>query len=162
MRTESLGPIELAKYPVWEYINPDDTLVRPVVDLPVISLRGRIVGTKLKLSNGMEVWAILSNVHLRNIRKHEQFLAVWIIKDGQWCELARYHDVDRNKRSPDRLAHFLGVQIEDVFPLSYDISTVAIGLPEVVHGIINVEPKEKLTREQLVRLTFEPDDDATI
>jgi len=156
-RTEELDPADLAEHPVWEYVSPDDTIVRPVLDIPVESLRSRIVGTRLRLANGQDIWAILSNVHLRSLRKNEHFLAVWVEREGQWCELARYHDADHNRRGPERLADFLGLTVAEVFPLTYDISAVACGLREAVRGVIAAEPKERLTEDELIALALESD-----
>jgi hypothetical protein len=155
-RTDDLTEAELAEFPVWEYLNYEDTQVTPVCDLPVNSFNKRIVGTKLRLHNGTEVWGVLSNVHLRNAKQHEHFLCVWVEKEGKWSDLARYHDVDREERSPERLAAFLGLSVDEVFPITYDISAVASGLPDSVRGVISAEPKERLNRDQLINLALEP------
>jgi hypothetical protein len=46
------------------------------------------------------------------------------------------------------LAGFLGLHVEEVFPIRYDISGVAVGLDEVVRGEIPAEPAERLTGEE--------------
>jgi hypothetical protein len=154
---EQLCGADLEQYPVWEYHNPDDVFLRPVLKWPVDSLRGRIVGTKLRLCNGSEVWGILTNIFLQDVRKTEHFLSIWVERGGKWCGLARYHDVDRERRGPASLAAFLELSLDQVFPISYDISTVANGLPETVHGMILTAPRARLNRTQLIELALEDD-----
>jgi hypothetical protein len=74
---------------------------------------------------------------------------------GEWFELARYFDSDYARRSPDRLAAFLGLRVTEVFPIAYDISNVARGDPAVVKGVIQAEPEERLSPEELVQLALE-------
>jgi hypothetical protein len=154
-QTEDLEPADFAAHPVWEYVDPDDTLVRPVEALPVDSLDGRIVGTQLTLHNGSAVWGVLACMNLRSMRSNEHFIALWVERRGRWFDLARYHDVDWERRSPAKLAEFLGLPLDEVFPISYDISAVARGLPETVRGQIRAEPRERLTQDELIELALE-------
>ncbi len=141
--------------PVWEYVDPESNLVRPVTQLPVSSLNGRLVGTRVRLRNGREKWAVLCNVRLNSRRATEQFLAIKIEHRGRWFELARYFDSDYVRRSPDRLAAFLGLAVAEVFPIAYDISSVATGDPSVIRGVIPAEPEERLSLEELVQLALD-------
>lgn len=148
----------LQDYPVWEYVNDDavapDTAVRPVRQLPVDDLDGRLVGTKVVFKNGSEHWAILDNISLDNARSTKHFLGVYIEKDGAWFALARYHDVDFESRSPSQLAKFIGLPVSDVFPIKYDISAVAIGDPAILRGTVSEEPEERLTQRQIIDLAL--------
>jgi len=155
--TDNLQVSDLLASRIWEYVNPDETVISPVQELPVDSLAGRIVGTKVRLGNGEEKWGVLVNVSLSSPRKTKQFLAIWVEKDGKWFELARYFDVDYQRRGPDQLASFLGLPAEAVFPIVYDISDVAIGHPHVVRGTILREPEERLSEEELIELTLDSD-----
>jgi hypothetical protein len=146
---------DIRAYPVWEYLDPQANLVRPVIDLPVSSLNGRLVGTRVRLQNGAEKWALLCNVALNSRRATTQFCTVKIEHRGEWFELARYFDSDYARRSPDRLAAFLGLRVTEVFPIAYDISNVARGDPAVVKGVIQAEPEERLSPEELVQLALE-------
>jgi len=157
--TDKLTVNDLRGVPVWEYVNDEsvapDTAVRPVRELPVEDLTGRLVGTRVVFSNGSQYWAILNNVSLKSMRSTKHFLGVWIEKDGRWFELARYHDADFERRSPAELARFIGLPVSDVFPIKYDITDVAIGDPAVLKGTVEAEPEERLTRDQIIDLALE-------
>jgi hypothetical protein len=68
--------------------------------------------------------------------------------------LARYFDVDYERRGPQQLADFLGLEICEVFPISYDISFVAIGENAVLKGSIPAEPEVKLSKSEIIRLSI--------
>ncbi|MGH8121558.1 MAG: hypothetical protein ACREPT_02170, partial [Rudaea sp.] len=82
------------------------------------------------------------------------FLSLSILKNEQWFMLARYHDVAAEKRSPELLAEFLGLYIDDVFPIHYDISKFATGQRWSLSGLIQKEPTERLSPSQLVALSI--------
>jgi len=99
---------------------------------------------------------MLANVSLNNVRSTEQFLFVSVLRDdGSVFHLARYHDIDRESSGPSALADFLGLDVDQVFPISYDISEVAVGLPEVVRGEVPAEPREQLNDDERRKLMFE-------
>jgi len=155
---EKLTREDVQKHPVWEFIADEahapDSTVRPVDELPVDDLSGKLVGTTIKLQNGSKHWAILGNISLRNPRATKHFLTVSIEKDGRWFELARYHDADFEKRSPAQLANFLALPITEVFPMEYDLSKVVEGKHSVVKGSIPETPDERLTEDQLIELAL--------
>jgi hypothetical protein len=68
--------------------------------------------------------------------------------------MARYHDIESDKRGPSVLASLLGMSVDDVFPISYDISELCIGNPAVLVGTIYKEPHEKLTEAELRQLAL--------
>ena len=152
---ESLTPADLLKYRVWEFASsdePDETYVAPLDQIPVTSLENRIVGLEVQLAAGGREWALLGNVDLRDAHRTRHFLTVSLFARDEWFHLARYHDVDREERSPARLAEALGLPIYEVFPIRYDIGAWATGAPEVVFGSIEVEPLDRLSRTELIKL----------
>ena len=80
MHVEDLTPADLADHPVWEYLGDGETLVRPVLDLPVASLQNRVVGTTLWLANRTPIIATLSNISLTDFRCNMHFLTVSVEK----------------------------------------------------------------------------------
>jgi hypothetical protein len=68
--------------------------------------------------------------------------------------MARYHDFDCDQRGPAALANFLGLKIEQVFPILYDVSDCCLGDPSVISGGIPKEPKKKLSRAELMALAM--------
>jgi hypothetical protein len=161
MPVDELTVADLERHPVWEYdvaneANHDETWVKPVDSLPLTDLSNRIVGTKAVLACKVPIPCILGNISLNDSRRTEQFLTVTILgDDNDAFDLARYHDADYNRNGPSGLARFLKRTVEDVFPILYDISSVASGAPNVVKGMIPLAPVEKLTQKELIRLAIE-------
>jgi hypothetical protein len=67
---ESLTVADLRAHPMREYLNDDEigeTMTRPVEKLPVETLDNRLVGTQVRLANGLDVWELsqisTSNIH---------------------------------------------------------------------------------------------------
>jgi hypothetical protein len=65
---------------------------------------------------------------------------------GKWVHLARYHDFDYTTRGPDALSLSLGLGVDEVFPIFYDIRAYAGGNPLALTGRFLKEPREKLSR----------------
>ena len=153
---EDVTVADLEAHPVWEFVMQEDrvpdTAVRPVTRIPVKGLSCRLVGTRIRLHNGTVRWALLGNISLRNPRATLHFLCVTVEENGQWFDLAPYHDTDFERRGPSALAAFLHLTTQEVFPIEYDISAVARGLPSVVRGSIPETVAERLTRDELLEL----------
>jgi len=152
---DSLVAADLQAHPVWQYTNregADETFVRPVARVPVGNLNGRVVGTQVLLAGGQRVWALIGNVDPVNSRMTEHFLTLSIERDARWFTLARYHDLDRTENGPHALARFLGLSIEEVFPISYDIRQYVNGEAAALSGYIHEEPRERLSRTEIIRM----------
>lgn len=142
-------------FPVWEFTNEDqvsETMLRPVEELPVSSLSGRLIGTFVRLANGNRVPAILANVVLDNPRYNEQIITLSVFSDTGLFELARYFDPWYSRDSPSALAKFLGLDVLEIFPIDYDISAFCIGDPASVKGSFLLEPRERLTSAEVFSL----------
>lgn len=152
---ESLRISDLEAHPVWQYTNSDEageTAVRPIKRIPVTSLTGKIVGTQVRLANGNLVWGLIGNVDAGNPRLTEHFLTLSIERNGKWFTLSRYHDFDYVDYGPEVLARFLELDIDNIFPITYDITHYAKGNAAALEGEILKEPKEKLTRSQIIAM----------
>ena len=57
-------------------------------------------------------------------------------RHGKWFHLARYHDMDHSQNGPDSLAAFPGLEVDEVFPIAYDITAFCIGHPAALKGLI--------------------------
>jgi hypothetical protein len=66
--------------------------------------------------------------------------------------MARYHDYDSRQRGPAALARFLGLRVNAVFPITYDIRKFSRGNDAALAGTIQKEPVERLTRAQVIGL----------
>jgi hypothetical protein len=152
---EALRITDLRKFAVWEFVNderPNRILVRPVKRTSVSHLRGRVIGTQVRLANGMSIWALLGNVDARNATLNQHLLTISVLCNNHWFTMARYHDIDRERRGAAEIAKFLGLAIDQVFPITYDLRTICKGLSSALVGKIDKEPTEKLTRAQIIAL----------
>jgi hypothetical protein len=151
-KVEEVTIADFAKYPVWEYVGCEP-IVAPVLELPVDSLQNRVVGAMVQLANGNKVWASLSNISLKEPRLTKQFLTISIEKEGVWFHLSRYFDVDYHRRGPKQLAEFLGLPLNSVFPIEYDLSNIVFADISLIKGSILLEPDEKLSEDEIIELS---------
>lgn len=107
---------------MWEFADdmeaelPDETSMRPVAELPVDSLSGRLASTHLTLANDHRLLALLGNLDLANPVSTEHFLTITVFSPSEErFDLARYHDVDYERHGPAALAAFLRLPLEAVF-----------------------------------------------
>lgn len=153
----SLCVADLKSHPVWRFTDAevddaDETYVEPVTRMPTSDLDGKLVGTRVELANGMLVWALLGNVDARDAYSTEHFLSISVFDNDRWFVLARYHDSDYRRNGPDALARLLGLAVDDVFPISYDIRAYAKGEAAALMGTIRKKPRERLSKAKLMKL----------
>jgi hypothetical protein len=152
---ESLAVADLVANPVWQYTNRDgagETFVRAVKKIPVKNLTGKVIGTQVRFANGSQGWALIGNIDASNPRLTEHFLTLSIERGGRWFALARYHDYDFADRGPEALSRFLGLQVDDVFPISFDVRKYAQGDPAALAGSVRKEPRERLSRAEIIAM----------
>ena len=152
---DSLRIDDLRRHPVWQYTNRagrDETYVRPAIRVPADSLDNQVVGTQVVLANGSSVWALIGNVESKNARLTEHFLKLSVEREGRWFVLARYHDSNYAVHGPEVLAEFLGLPIDQVFPIAYDIRPYVQGDVAALAGQIRKEPRERLSRSELIAM----------
>jgi hypothetical protein len=151
-----LAPGDLAANPIWEFAldkeGDDDGLVRPVVDIPADHLDIRLVGTKVCFANGTRHWALIENVDPKSALKTLHLLSLSLFHNGSWIHLDRYHDYNLEQYGPAALARKLELGIDHVFPISYDIRDCCVGDPGALAGVIESDPKEKLSRGEIFNL----------
>ena len=73
-------------------------------------------------------------------------------RGGKWFTLSRYHDFDYSQSGPEALSNFLRMDVDQVFPISYDLRPFAKGDAGALVGKIAKEPREKLTRSQIIAM----------
>lgn len=152
---EDLTDFDLKQYPIWQYVNDDrfgETMVRPVRKFPVVNFSNRVVGDYVNFSNGFKVLGLIGNVDVKNTKLTEHFLTLSILKEGTWYSLPRYHDFDYSERGPSALAEFLGLNVDDIYPISFDIRRFSAGNEAVLAGYIAKEPLCRLSRAEIIAL----------
>ena len=152
---ESLIVADLKAAPVWQYANCDgagETIVRAVKNIPVKNLTGKLIGTQVRFANGTQAWALIGNIDARNPRLTEHFLTLSIEHAGRWSSLARYFDFDYADRGPEALSRFVGLAVDEIFPISFDVQQYAEGDPAALKGSVLKEPREKLSRAEIIAM----------
>ena len=86
-----------------------------------------MVGVRVRLANGEEVWGLIGNVDASNPRLTQHVLTLSTFHGGRWFTMARYHDIGAEKNGPNVLARFLGLPVDNVFPIAYDIRRFCVG-----------------------------------
>jgi len=155
---EKLTEAMLRANPVWEFCNDDEageTLVKPVKKLPIASSKGRLVGCELRLADGSTMFGFLGNLDLTKADRNQHLLTLSLFFNGLIEHLARYHDIDSSDSGPASLAKKIGKKEEDIFPMSYDLSCYAIGSDDCIHGSIQKEPKQRLSRSEIIMLALD-------
>ena len=145
-KIEDLMPDDFSVSPVWEYVLElevaDDMLVRPVVVLPVTNLANRIVGTRVRLANGTMLWAELGNLDLQDPPETRRCLMLSLLWGNQWAHFFPRHDFGQKGEAAASLASTLGLPVDDIFPIAYDVSDCCVGNPEVVRGSVEAIPPD--------------------
>lgn len=155
---ESLSVEDMKANSVWEFAvdeeDSDETWVRPVEKLPVKDLDGRLVATRVRFANGSLAWALIGNIDTSNPRSTKHLLTLGIEREGSWFNLARYFDRDYQERGPAALALFLGSQVDDIFPIHFDLRHCVIGDTASLIGSVQKEPNAGLTRAELLKMAI--------
>jgi hypothetical protein len=154
---ESISVEEIMQFPVWRYLNRDrceEVILLPIYKFPRSNLDLCIVGTKLTLANGTQVWSFLGNIDTCNTQSTKHFLTVSVERNGEWFHLARYHDSDYKEHGPTQLAKFLNMKTDSVFPMRYDVRFASEGEIDALTGYITSEPTERLSKDELILLAI--------
>jgi hypothetical protein len=139
---ENLTPEDFAAYRVWEFAldleEVDDLAMRPVPNLPVNDLRNRLAGTEVRLANGSRLLAGIGNIFLNDAQKTKRLLGVRFYIGGEWVPLSREMNVAMY--GPEALARRLGLTVNEMFPVTYDVSASCIGDRNATRGSIEAVP----------------------
>ena len=137
----------LKQHPVWRFSleeesqdDWDETWVRPVKKQPVKDLTECFVGTEARLACGKRIFCLFGGIDLQDSQYTEEFIQVRVFKSNEESFfLARPGHVDYDNQNPKALAKLLGLRMKDVFPITYDISEVAVGLEGTTSGRITLK-----------------------
>lgn len=160
VRAKTIGSLtisDLRSCVVWEFVSSEESresLVRPIKSGPVARTNSRVIGTQVRLANGASVWALLGNIDTQNPMLNQHLLTLSVFCGNRWFTMARYHDIDAKKNGPKALARFLGLPVDEVFPISYDLRQKCKGRPGALLGKIEKTVLNKLTREQIIEVTL--------
>lgn len=146
---------DLESHAVWSFSDIDqlgETMVQPVGRLPAENLVGRLVAVQALLANGTRFWALVGNIDVGNARLTQQFLTLALQNGGSWFALARYHDHDFAERGPEALSRFLGLEIDDIFPISIDLRPYVLGNSDSLLIAVPRAPAEKLSRAEIIAM----------
>ena len=158
--------VELASIPisdllrggVWEFDTDHEsthngTWVLRIAALPTSTLANRVAALNVKLADGTLVPATIGNVDVKNPRLTRIFLSLSLLcPSKEWFHLARHFDVEYDRCGPTALAQALGKPLDLVFPISYDLSHLLIGVAASVLGEVAAIPRERVTRAEAASL----------
>jgi hypothetical protein len=136
--------------PVWMIAGSDkegEPLVRPVRRLPVTSGGAKLFGTQVRLANGERYWSMIGNVWMRKPEVMEQCARLSLFHE-RWFHLEPYFGVDYERHGPDGLADFLGLPVDSVFPIHYDLRALAVGSEECLVGAFRREPRRRMSETE--------------
>ncbi len=103
------------------------------------------------LANGNCIWTILSNVNLDIPDYNVHMLSVRLDCSGKWFDLGRYFDSDYEDRTPNHFSDLIGLSLDAILPISYDLSPFAIGNKDSLLGEIPVKVKTQLPLSELMK-----------
>lgn len=147
---------EMDLYPVWEYViddRYDEFYIIPVPRLPVTSLKTRFICTDITTHSRNRYRAILDNIDLTDQLMTDTFLSATIIIDDEWFTLARYFDITYDLNGPSQLSENLKLNIEDIFPIEYDISSIVSGSHINTIGYIPLKPSIILPIDDIIKMS---------
>ena len=64
------------------------------------------------------------------------------------------HYSKTDSQSPEALARFLGLAVEEIFPISFDLRPYVEGDPAVLQGSVLREPRERLSRDEIIAMAL--------
>ncbi len=153
---EDLRPDDFKIYPLWRYLNKDEmgeTMAAPLKKLPAKSADECLTGIEVRLASGKMIWALICNVSGDDAYATKHLMNISFFEDGKVFHLARYHDACRDIYGPEALSKFLGMKIDDVFPIQYDLRALfSAGDPSALAGTIDKDPAEMLNKRQILDL----------
>jgi hypothetical protein len=132
-----ISTTDLAEHPIWEYCdstNEDGYALVPLTDLPVDSLDQRIVGTRVTLGNGTMLWAVLSGGDLSLPTFVEEDSGLILYVDDERVSLGSAWERELPGYGAGDLCRKLGLTMEEVFPITFDVSHLVTGDRPALRG----------------------------
>lgn len=112
-----------------------------------------VVACELLTPSRSKLWGLIEGLDPENPLFSFHWRKLYIfLRPGSWYELARYHDFDYSTHGPGGLAKALGRKTEEIFPLTFDVSHLSILASEVFSGTFEANPKNQLTRREIIGL----------
>jgi hypothetical protein len=159
-RLREIKPKDLEEYWLWRSVpakSDGELRVRPVkVEKTTKGFSaGSLAATKVKCADGSQYWALIEGIHpdKPEFSKHNRELRLFVDGFG-WFQLAQYFDSDeyRHKHGENVLCTLLGKTIEDVFPISFDLSDKSDSGSPCLVGTFEINPAWGLAREEIMNL----------
>jgi hypothetical protein len=130
---------DVRAYPVWQYCvadNEDGIGLLPVTEKgPLQSLDERIVATQVCLANGTFIWGVLFGLDSYASTFSENDTGLVLFLDDSRAELGRAWERHLPGKSREELAAHLGLPTEDVFPITFDVSSAVLGNSSALSGM---------------------------
>ena len=140
---------DFENHPIW--MEHDLGKYEPALDLPVSDLEDGFVACNLVLANGDMIRGVISGIYLNDPELTEVASGLILIKNG---EMFGYRKSVLEPYRSSMIQEFLSLRLNEIFPIRYDISEIAIGHPDAVRGIINASYPEELSNSAALSKFF--------
>ncbi len=150
-KISELTVADLKRQPVWRFVSVSSTEVVPVETLPPRSFESLVIGAEVQLADESWVWALLQNFSLSGAAVNDHFLNLTFDIQGSWFVLARYHDPWIESHGPQKLAQLLNRNLEQIFPIRFDLRKTLKSLDSAFVSEVKMEPDVELTRDQVMQ-----------
>lgn len=140
---------------IWSYVPSRDGQIwlRPLAINRASSFKNRMVSCQVTLASGEQVWTLIEflKVELPKLSEHWRRF-YFLLPNGKWFQLARYHERLQGIAGPKVLAKALKLKPSQVFPFRFDVSEVCTVQSTALADVIAAQPRERLTLEQIMPL----------
>lgn len=153
---------DFGEYKIWEYDlrcskGSDETWLRPIKKYPAKTMVNRIIGIPVILNNNKEVYGIISNIDTHDPICTQHLLQLSLFIGNDLFHLCRYWEEGLlGREGPKALSNKLHLHVDEVFPISYDLSQYVTGDELSIKNVIESAPQRRLSREDVFRIFINP------
>ncbi|EDM26845.1 hypothetical protein LNTAR_06354 [Lentisphaera araneosa HTCC2155] len=147
-----LKPSDFEKFPVWEFLKNGCDLT-PLKKSPYNNRENRVFGTNVTLSCGITIKTMILNFDVCNTAYNKHMISIYFEVNNKWIELHRYFDAEYEENDALELSKKMNMDIDDIFPIKYDLSTLVEGNHDF-NGTIQKKIEHQLSLDELMEYTI--------
>lgn len=146
---------DCASYRIWSSAPSRDgqLWIRPLTVKKTRSFANRMVSCQVTLACGKRVWTLIKHLHVELPEFTEHWRAFFfLLPNGKWFALARYHDAAYTDSGPKALAKALKLKPSEVFPFKFDVSDVCTVDSVALSDEVPEKPRKRLSISKLTAM----------